>query len=68
MPAGVRRIFRICELLSGQDIDAVVCSIAMYEHVRQWNRENMPNYKEIHIKVSKGTLMQRNQKGLHNNI
>ena len=59
------RIFRVCKLLSAQGIDVVVCSIAMYESVRRWNRENIPNYKEIYIKVSKNTLMQRNQKGLY---
>ncbi len=59
------RIFRVCRLLSSQGIDVVVCSIAMYESVRRWNRENIPNYKEIYIKVSKDTLIQRNQKGLY---
>lgn len=59
------RIFRVCRLLAGQGIDVVVCSIAMYESVRQWNRENIPNYKEIYIKVNKDTLIQRNQKGLY---
>lgn len=59
------RIFRVCKLLSDQGIDVVVCSIAMYESVRQWNRENIPNYKEIYIKVSRDTLLYRNQKGLY---
>ena len=59
------RIFRVCKLLSDQGIDVVVCSIAMYESVRQWNRENIENYKEIYIKVSRDTLLQRNQKGLY---
>lgn len=59
------RIFRVCKLLSDQGIDVVVCSIAMYESVRQWNRENIPNYKEIYIKVSRDTLLFRNQKGLY---
>lgn len=59
------RIFRVCRLLSAQGIDVVVCSIAMYESVRQWNRENIPNYKEIYIKVSRDTLTRRNQKGLY---
>ena len=49
------RIFRVCRLLSGQGIDVVVCSIAMYDSVRRWNRENIPNYKEIYIKVSRDT-------------
>ena len=59
------RIFRVARLLAGQGIDVVVCSIAMYESVRQWNRENIPNYKEIYIKASKDTLTRRNQKGLY---
>jgi adenylylsulfate kinase-like enzyme len=59
------RIFRVGKLLSDQGIDVVVCSIAMYESVRQWNREHIPNYKEIYIKVSRNTLLQRNQKGLY---
>lgn len=59
------RIFRVCKLLSGQGMDVVVCSIAMYESVRRWNRKNIANYKEIYIKVSKDTLLQRNQKGLY---
>lgn len=59
------RIFRVCKLLAGQGIDVVVCSIAMYESVRQWNKENIPNYKEIYIKISKDTLLSRNQKGLY---
>ena len=37
----------------------------MYGSVRQWNRANIPNYKEIYIKVSKETLLRRNQKGLY---
>jgi len=59
------RIFRVCRMLSEQGIDVVVCSIAMYRQVRDWNRENIPNYKEIYIKVSKDTLLARNQKGLY---
>ena len=59
------RIFRVCRLLSRQGIDVVVCSIAMIEDQRRWNRENIPNYQEIYIKVSRETLMQRDQKGLY---
>ena len=59
------RIFRVCRLLSDQGIDVVCCSIAMFDSVRQWNRQNIPNYKEIYLKVTKQTLLQRNQKGLY---
>lgn len=59
------RIFRVCKLLSDQDIDVVCCSIAMFNSIRQWNRVNIPNYKEIYIRVTKDTLLKRNQKGLY---
>ena len=59
------RIFRVCKMLAEQGIDVVCCSIAMYADVRQWNRENIVNYKEIYIKVRPETLQQRNQKGLY---
>ena len=62
---GAKRTFRVCKMLADQGIDVVCCSICMYSEVRQWNRENIENYKEIYIKVKKETLLERNQKGLY---
>lgn len=59
------RIFRVCKMLSDQGIDVICCSIAMFESVRLWNRENIANYKEIYIRVKTETLLARNQKGLY---
>ena len=59
------RIFRVCKMLSDQGIDVICCSIAMFESVREWNRKNIENYKEIYIKVKRETLLARNQKGLY---
>ena len=64
---GAKRTFRICKMLADQGIDVVVCSICMYDEVRQWNRDNIDNYVEIYIKVKKDTLIKRNQKGLYVN-
>lgn len=58
-------VFQWCKELAEQGKDVVVCSICMYDAVRQWNRENIPNYREIYIKVSKDTLWKRDQKGLY---
>ena len=59
------RIFRVCRLLSDQGIDVVCCSIAMFDTVRRWNRANISNYKEIYVRVTRETLLKRNQKGLY---
>ena len=60
-----RRGFRLWRELAEQGIDVVVCSICMYAAVRDWNREHIENYREIYIKVTKETLLRRNQKGLY---
>lgn len=60
-----RRGFRLWRELAEQGIDVVVCSIAMYDEIRQWNRENIENYKEIYIKVTRDTLYRRDQKQLY---
>lgn len=60
-----RRGFRLWRELAEQGIDVVVCSIAMYDEIRIWNRENIENYKEIYIKVTRDTLYRRDQKHLY---
>ena len=51
--------------LADQGTDVVFCSIAMYDEVRDWNRANIENYKEIYIKVPMEELYRRDQKGLY---
>lgn len=62
---GAWRAFRVCRMLADQNIDVVCCAIAMYSEVRKWNRENIENYREVYIKVSRETLYLRDQKGLY---
>lgn len=59
------RYARLCAMLQTQDLNVVCCTISMFESVRNWNRENINNYKEIYVKVSMETLMNRDQKGLY---
>lgn len=62
---GAHRTFRVANMLAEQGIDVVVCSICMYSAVRDWNRENIANYREIYVKVKRETLLRRNQKELY---
>lgn len=59
------RIFRVAKMLADQGQDVVVCSISMFSEVRNWNRANIAQYKEIYVKVKWETLRARNQKGLY---
>ena len=56
---------RICEMLSKQGFTVICCTISMFDSVRQYNRDNIPGYREIYVKVSPEVLKQRDQKGLY---
>ena len=55
----------VCKMISDQGIDVVICTIAMYDAVREWNRENIENYREIYLDVSMEELIRRDQKGIY---
>ncbi len=59
------RYSRLCDMLEKQDMNVICCTISMFDSVRDWNRENINNYREIYVKVSMDTLQARDQKGLY---
>lgn len=59
------RYSRLCAILQEQGMNVICCTISMFDSVREWNRENIRNYKEIYVKVSMETLRIRDQKGLY---
>lgn len=56
---------RLCKMLTEQSIDVVIATISMFHEVRDWNRRNITNYKEIYIKVPMEVLIARDQKNLY---
>ena len=60
-----RRYGRLCKLLSEQGIEVVCATISMFEDARRWNRQNIPRYVEIYVKVPMAELKRRNQKQLY---
>ena len=59
------RIARMCRYLSSQGINVVCCTMSLYPEIWEWNRENIPGYIEVYIKVSRETLFSRDPKGLY---
>lgn len=59
---------RLCQMLSNQGMDVVICTISMFNDVRAWNRNNIENYVEVYIKVDKDVLIKRNQKNLYSSV
>ena len=62
---GARGLFKRCQDMTDQGLDVVCCSISMYDEIRDWNRANIKNYREIYVKVTMETLYHRDQKGLY---
>ncbi len=56
---------KLCKMLSDQGIDVVICTVVMFDEVRQWNRENITDYREIYLEVELDELIRRDQKGLY---
>lgn len=55
----------LCMMLANQGIDVIICTIAMFDNVRAWNRRNISNYNEIYLKVPIDVLIMRDQKKLY---
>lgn len=62
-----KRYSGICKILAEQNINVIICTISMYDEVREWNRANIKDYFEVYIRVSMETLFSRNQKNLYKN-
>ncbi len=56
---------RLCALLAKQGLTVVCCTISMFDSIRDWNRENIPGYFEVYVKVAMDILRRRDQKGLY---
>ena len=60
-----RRNVGLCNLLGNQGIDAICCTICMFEDIREWSREHNEKYVEVYLKVPMDVLRSRNQKNLY---
>lgn len=59
---------KLCKLLSQQGVDIICATVSMFNVVREWNANNIPNYVEIFIRVRKETLIMRDQKYLYSDL
>jgi adenylylsulfate kinase-like enzyme/phosphohistidine swiveling domain-containing protein len=56
---------RLCRLLAGQGADVVCATISLFHEVQRWNRENIPGYREIYLRVPMEELRRRDSKGIY---
>jgi len=56
---------RFAREVAAQGIDAVCATISMFHAVRRWNRTNIPNYREIYLRVPLPELESRDPHGIY---
>lgn len=60
-----RRYSLMCKMLSDQGIDVIICTIAMFDEVRAWNRDHFAHYIEVFLDVPMDVLKKRDKRGLY---
>ena len=55
----------ICRLIASQDFTVVIATISLFREVHIWNRENLPGYFEVYLKVPIAELQRRDPKGIY---
>ena len=59
------RYSALCKLLTDQGLNVIICTIAMFDEIRDWNRRNIENYIEVFLDVELEVLKTRNRKELY---
>lgn len=59
-----RRYSMMSKLLADQGLWVIVCTRAMFDDIREWNRKNIRGYIEIFLDVPMEVLKKRDRKGL----
>ncbi|MCA0305107.1 MAG: adenylyl-sulfate kinase [Proteobacteria bacterium] len=56
---------RLARLLAGQGSTVIVTTISLFHELHAWNRQNLPGYFEVYIRVPLEELRRRDPKGLY---
>lgn len=59
------RYSSLCQLIVNQNITTIISTISMFKEVHLWNRENLPNYIEVYLKVPLSELRKRDPKNIY---
>ncbi len=60
-----QRYSHLCQVLAGQGVTVVIATISMFREIHQWNREHLPGYFEVYLKVPEAELRRRDPKQLY---
>ena len=60
-----KRYSLMAKILADQGIWVIVCAIAMFDEIREWNRSNIKGYIEIFLNPPEAVLRKRDKKRLY---
>lgn len=56
---------RLVRLLARQRIIVVIATVALFKEIHAWNRQNLPGYFEVYLRVPMEELQRRDPKGIY---
>ena len=59
------RLSRFCQWFANEHINVVCAILSLFHDSQRWNKENIPGYREVYIKVPFDKLVERETKGLY---
>ena len=55
----------MCKILASQGIIVVIATISLFREIHVWNRDHLPRYIEVYLKVPLSELERRDSKGIY---
>ena len=56
---------RLCRIIARQGVTVVIATISLFREIHAWNRENLPGYFEVYLRVPVEELRRRDPKGIY---
>lgn len=56
---------RLARMIARQGVTVVVGTVALFKEIHAWNREHLPGYFEVYLKVPLEELRRRDPKGIY---
>jgi cytidine diphosphoramidate kinase len=56
---------QLCRVIASQGPTVVIATISLFKEVHAWNRENLPGYFEVYLRVPMQELRRRDPKGIY---
>ena len=56
---------RLARMIARQGVTVVIGTVALFKEIHAWNRENLPGYFEVYLRVPIEELRRRDPKGIY---